>query len=323
MKRLAFAAAALLLLALPGVASADATQDVKDIRSGQLPVRYDWLGWDGGTAHFRTLVCSEGGTTSCTAAIVKQSDLKTTRVDLLSVQEVYCDPKSPCAALDAKTVATFVGRERAANAALPTLAKGAIVADPLLVFGAVAGEATTVAVRLRDVSQQAGDPKLTVELVLKGKGGTMETLGTLDSHVYRLNSSAIKGAHLSADGKTAAFAVAIGVGVMCWDFAGLSTVVASVPRTRATLANTIGWKAYQKGDMAAAFAGFREASTLDATYGLGWYNRASIESRNLDVASAKASFETALELDSSFAKRACKDPDFKALRASDPSLFGC
>ena len=238
------------------------------------------------------------------------------------MQEVNCEPKSPCAALDPHTVATFAGREKAAMAALPTLATGAAVTDPLSVFGTVVGEATTVSVHLRDISQP-GDPKLMVELVLKGKGGALEKLGTLDAHVYRLNSSAIKGAHVSPDGKTAAFAVATDVGVMCWDFQGLSTVVVNVALTKATLANTIGWKAYQKGDMVAALAGFREATTLDASYGLGWYNRASLESRNLDVASAKVSCEAARKLDPSFAKRACKDPDFKALRASDPSLFDC
>lgn len=75
--------------------------------------------------------------------------------------------------------------------------------------------------------------------------------------------------------------------------------------------------------MGAALAGFTEATILDASYGLGWYNRASVESKNGTLVSAKASFETALKLDPAFAKRACKDADFKALRAVEPSLFGC
>jgi hypothetical protein len=322
MKRLAGSVAAALLLLLPAVASADATRDVKELRAGKLPVRYEWLGWSGSTAHLRTLVCSEGGTTSCTAAIVKQSEARLERVELLSVQELYCGPGSACAPLDAATVNAFVGRERVANAALPVLAQGRAVTDPARVFGAVAGEATTVQLRVRDASNQDG-PKLDTELVLRGKGGALETLGVLDRGAYRFNGGAIQGAHLSDDGKTAAFAVQFAVGVMCWDFAGLQTVVVDLARKQASLANTIGWRAYQKGDMVAALAGFTESTSLDPSFGLGWYNRASVESRNGDLAKAKSSFEQALKLDSLFAKRACKDPDFKALRAAEPALFGC
>jgi hypothetical protein len=318
MKRLALAVA--LLLAIPSVASADAAHDVKDIRAGQLPNRYEWLGWDGSTAHFRTLSCSEGGTTSCNANIVKQSDLATSRVELLSVVEVYCGSGGACAALTPPIVARFVARENAAIAALPTLTKGAPVTDATRVFGAVGGEATQVAVHPRVIS---ADPNIAVELVLKGKGGAMETLGTLDTRVFRLNGSAIKGAHLSVDGKTAAFVVQTDVGVMCWDFSGIATVVVDVSRRRSSLANTIGWRAYQKRDLGAALAGFTEATTIDPSFGLGWYNRASVESRNADLTSAETSFQAALKLDASFAKRACKDPDFKPLRASAPTLFRC
>ena len=326
MKRLSFVAAtatAVLLASLPAVALADAAHDLKDIRGGQLPVRYDWLGWDGNTAHFRTLVCSEGGTTSCTAAIVKQTGVKTDRIDLLSVQEVYCDGKSPCAALDAATASRFVKAERVANAAMKALAPGAIVADPSHVFGAVAGEATTVSVRAHDVTQADGNPKIVVELVLNGKGGALETLGVLDPAVFRVHGSSVQGTHVSPDGKTAAFAVQIAYGVMCWDFTNLPTVVVDIARKRSSLANTIGWRAYRRGDIAASLAGFTEATTLDASYALGWYNRASVESRNGDLVSAKASFEKALKLDPAFARRACKDRDFNALRAAAPSLFGC
>ena len=322
MKRVILAALLLAVPMLPRAASADAIQDTKDIRAGKLPVRYDWLGWDGTTAHLRTLVCSAGGTTSCTASIVKQSDLATSRIELLSIQEVYCDGKAPCAALDSATAANFVGREKAVTAALAALTPGTPVTDPLGIFGAVAGEATRVAVRVRDVSQ-IGDPNMTAELVLEGKGGATQTLGTLGARVFRLNSSTIQGAHLSFDGRTAAYVVETGVGVMCWDFSNLSTVVVNVPRQKASLANTIGWKAYRKGDMSEALARFTESTTLDASYALGWYNRASVESRNLDLGQALTSFEVAQTIDASLSERACRDPDFKPLRASRPSLFGC
>ena len=75
--------------------------------------------------------------------------------------------------------------------------------------------------------------------------------------------------------------------------------------------------------MTAALAGFTEATTLDAAFGLGWYNRAAIESRNGDVAAAKTSFDAALALDASFARRACNDPDFAKLRTTEPALFRC
>ncbi len=83
------------------------------------------------------------------------------------------------------------------------------------------------------------------------------------------------------------------------------------------------WRAYQKNDMPAALASFTEATSIDPSFALGWYNRASLESRNADLPKAKASFESATKLDGTLAKRACKDPDFKALRAAEPSLFGC
>ncbi len=145
----------------------------------------------------------------------------------------------------------------------------------------------------------------------------------LDRAAYRFNGGKIQGAHLSPDGKTAAFVVQFEIGVMCWDFSHLSTVVVDVARKRSSLANTIGWRAYQKNDMPAALASFTEATSIDPSFALGWYNRASLESRNADVPRAKASFESATKLDGTLAKRACKDPDFKALRAAEPSLFGC
>ena len=322
MKRLACSAGFALLLLAPAAASADAAQDVQDIRAGKLPTRYEWLGWSGSTAHFRTLSCSEGGTTSCTALLVKQNETRADNVDLLSIQEVYCDGKSPCAALDGKTAAAFVGRERVAKAALPPLVPGPAVTDPAHVFGVVSGEATTVKLHVNDVSNGEG-PKIDTELALGGKGGARETLAVLDRAAYRFNNGTIQGAHLSPDGKTAAFVVEINVGVMCWDFTRQETVVVDIARKRSSLANTIGWRAYQKSDMPAALAGFTEATTIDPTFGLGWYNRASLESRGGDVAKAKASFTSATKLDAAFSKRACKDPDFKALRAAEPSLFGC
>jgi len=325
MKRWVSCAAAMIGLLACGSARADAAQDVKDLRAGQLPLRYEWLGWDSASAaHFRTLTCSGGGTTSCSAAFVKQAaDVPPKATTLLSVNEVYCGTGT-CEALDAATVRKFVAIEKATLAGLPTTTMTAREKDPRLVFGSVAGDATKLEVRARDVSKGPDDfPHLQVELVLRGKGGASETLGVLDSRVYRLESSKIRDAFLAADGKTAAIVVETHVGVMCWSFEGLSTVGSSLPRHKASLANTIGFVAWKSGDMTGALAGFTEATTLDATLGLGWYNRAAVESRTGDVAGAKTSFDAAVALDSSFASRACKDPDFAKLRTAEPSLFHC
>ena len=61
----------------------------------------------------------------------------------------------------------------------------------------------------------------------------------------------------------------------------------------------------------------------DPRFALGWYNRAAVESRTGDTASAGASFRTAVALDAGMPARACRDHDFDALRASEPGLLSC
>jgi len=326
MKRWVGCAAAMIGLLSSGAARADAAQDVKDIRAGQLPLRYEWLGWDGAAAaHFRTLTCSSGGTTTCNAAFVKQAaDVPANATSLLSVNEVYCGKDGPCTAIDWATVTRFAAAEKTALAALPATTKTAAEKDPLHLFGPIAGEATKLEVRARDVSRGPDDaPHLQVELVVRGKGGASETLGVLDSHVYRLEGSKIRDVFVAPDKQTAAIVVETNVGVMCWSFDGLSTVGTNLPRHKASLANTIGFAAWKSGDMTAALAGFTEATRLDATLGLGWYNRAAVESRTGDLAAAKTSFDAALAINPLFATRACKDPDFAKLRTAQPALFSC
>lgn len=326
MTRWVSCAVALVGLLVSSSARADAAQDVKDIRAGQLPLRATFLGWDSAqAAHFRMLTCSDGGTITCTAAFVKQAaDVPPQATTLLSVNEVDCGKLGTCAALDGATVSKFVAAEKTAQAALPTLNKTAAESDPLLVFGTIAGEPTKLEVRTRDVSKGPDDsPNLQVELVLRGKDGASETLGVLDTRIFRLEKSKIREVFVSPDKKTAAIAVELHVGVMCWDFDRLVTVGASLARHKASLANTVGFAAWKKGDMSAALGDFTEATKHDATFGLGWYNRAAVESRTGDVASAKTSFESAVALDPSFARRACKDPDFAKLRTASPSLFRC
>ena len=113
MKRWVSGAAMMMGLLASGSARADAAQDVKDIRAGQLPLRYDFLGWDSSSsAHFRTLTCSGGGTTTCNAALLAQAADRPPKVtNLLSVSEVYCGKQGACDALDATTVRRFVRSE--------------------------------------------------------------------------------------------------------------------------------------------------------------------------------------------------------------------
>lgn len=324
MKTLALASVSFALLFAPTIARADALKDVADIRAGKLPVTAEWLGWDGSrTAHFRKVVCSEGGTTSCRVsfvALTPGASPKATTV--LDIAEVYCDPTKPCEALDAKTARAFVVADRNASASLPALVTTAPASDPATVVGPIAGEPTRVEVRALEVDPN--DPtNLVVELALRGKGGATERLEILDRRVYRLESDAIKAAYPSPDGKSVAFVIRTKVGVMCWSFDAVSTPAIDLPRTRASLANTIGFRAYKKNDMTGALAAFKEATTHDPSFGLGWYNTAALESRAGDVTRAKASFDKAKAIDADFATRACGDRDFDALRAREPGVFRC
>jgi hypothetical protein len=189
-------------------------------------------------------------------------------------------------------------------------------------MGTVAGEQTHVQVRAVDVGQK-DDPAIAVELVVVGKGGAVETLSTLDGRTQRLEGSHLVAAYPSADRSTIAFATTLDTGMMCWDFQSLEIAAVSTARHRASLANTIGFRAWKQHKTADATAAFVEATQLDPGFSLGWYNRAAMESVANDVADATASFDRARALDASLARRACTDPDFGSLRASSPNRFSC
>ena len=311
-------------LAAPTPAHADAAADVREIRTGALPLRHEWLGWDGaGHAHLRTLACSPGGTTSCRAAFVEvRPDAPNRLTPLLDVNEVYCSKGEGCSALDRKTVLAFEAAEKKGLAALPAgLAATPAATDTAGALGPLAGEPTRVEITAFETNGDLG--ALSVQLVLRGKGGATETLAILDSYARTVEKERVVDAHVSQDGAAAVFVATIATTMMCWDFQSLHVVGVNVPRRRASLANTIGFRAWKKGDMAAALAGFSEATQEDATFGLGWYNRAAVESRTGAVAAAAASFGKAVALDPKATARACRDADFRALRAADPALLRC
>jgi hypothetical protein len=266
----------------PSVAGADAAADVSEIRTGTLPVRHDWLGWDAaGHSHVRELVCSTGGTNSCHARLVDSAPDGTTRVTkLLDVVEVYCGTQGTCSALDAKTVADFEAAEKRALLGLPPLTKTAPAPNPTTVLGTVAGEPTRIEVAAFDASTSSEDrPHVAVRVVARGKGGAFEVLTTIDERVFSLDRASLDAAYLSPDGKSAALIATADTTVMCWSFQALRTTLVDLARHRASLANTIGFRAWKKGDMPAALAAFAEATQHDPAFALGWYNRAAVESR--------------------------------------------
>ena len=321
--RLACAALGLAAVLAAPDATADATADVRDLRAGKLPLRHEWLGWDGdGHAHLRTLACSSGGTVSCRAATVEiLADAPPRKTTLLDVVELYCENRQPCTALDKKTVLAFEAAEKKAIAALPNRVVTPAAPDAKGALGTVAGELTRLEVT---AFETANDPTVvSVQLVLRGKGGATETLAVLDPQARTLEGGRIADTFLSADGARAVVVATISTTMMCWDFQSLHTIGVNVPRRRASLANTIGFRAWKAGDMPAALAAFAEATREDATFPLGWYNHAAVASRTGTVAEAAASFTKATALDVRAASRACRDPDFRALRAAEPALFRC
>jgi hypothetical protein len=216
-----------------------------------------------------------------------------------------------------------VADEKRAIAALPATTKPPPAPDPAGVLGTIAGAPTRVEIAAFDVSTSEDNPHVAVRLVARGKDGALEILATLDERVFTLDHSRLVAAYLSPDAKAAAFVATTDVSIMCWDFQALHTIAVNMPRRRASLANTIGFRAWKKSDMPAALAAFVEATRHDPDFALGWYNRAAVESRTGAASEARTSFQRATALDPKLAGRACKDHDFDPLRAFDPALLPC
>lgn len=312
----------LALSLLSPSARADARADLVAMRGGERPVRTEMLGWDlAERAHFRTVVCSEGGSTTCSVTYERRGPGEPPGdTVVLSVAEVYCGDGS-CPLSDPKVVARFLAADARARDMLPALTAAAPEKDASGVFGPVAGASTRVEVRVLDRSTP-DRPSALAELVLRGRGGAVEVLGKL-AEGYRVEKSALVGAYRSPSAARVALAVETETGVMCWSFQDLHTLAVDAARARAGLANTIGFRAYKRGSMTEARAAFTEATATDPTFALGWYNRAALESRDGDVAAAAVSLERAVALDASFQRRACKDRDFDALRGAGPAPLVC
>ena len=305
-------------------ARADAAADVRDIRAGQLPTRHEWIGWDAaGHAHMRTLRCSTGGTDFCRAALVDLApDGTAHETPLLDVVEVYCGALGPCAALDRKTTLAFEAAESRGLAAMPATIPTPAAADPETVLGTIAGDPTRVQIDIVDRSTPADAPNFALRLVARGKDGATETLGMLDTRIATGDGKVVA-AYVSPDGVTAAFVVTTSTTMMCWDFQNVRAMAVNLPRRRASLANTIGFRAWKRGDMSAALAAFSEGTRHDPGFALAWYNRAAVESRIGAVTDASASFRRAVALEPKLSTRACRDGDFASLRGAEPGLMTC
>ncbi len=264
----------------------------------------------------RTFVCSEGGERECSSSVGLHDTTGRAAETRTFAYEGY-DPVAPAAAR------AFIAAERAAIDALPPLSSSAALASAGDAFDAVARAAVRVDVGSRPLPEADENVTARFSLDLAGASGARvrlvdlgdaDEIGAVDVTAYR-----------SPDGRYVALAVRSVTSTMCWDFTAIDVRVIDIARTRAQLANTIGFRAYRAGRMREALDDFTEATSIDPTHALAWHDRASVESRTGDVTAALASETRAIALDASMAARACRDDDFRALRATSTgsTLLGC
>jgi hypothetical protein len=230
-------------LAPSAPARADAAADVRDLLAGRLPVRHALLGWTAaGGAIFRTLVCAEGGTTSCTAAVVVVApDGDVTTTTLLEVNELYCAEGEPCEALAPAVAKEFVAKERAVLSALPALVPGR--AGDTAAVGPVAGAPTELVLRTRDGGERFDTPGVRTELALVGAKGAAVRLETLSEWNARMEGMEIQGVYPSPDGTRLVVVSALGAGEMCWGpFWDLSFATVEIAPAAAKLGGVIAAK---------------------------------------------------------------------------------
>jgi len=188
----------------------------------------------------------------------------------------------------------------------------------------VTGVETIVDLHAFDNSTTEDNIGLGNNLVLRAVDrSSSDLLGSGIRHVQRIEESGVSAAYLSPDGSAMTFALANKPGVMCWSFASLDVVTVKISRHRASFANTRALAAWKKGQGDVALAGFVEATTIDPTFHWGWYNRASVEAKQGNHASAKTSLDVPAKLDPKARARACTDLDFASLRAAEPNALGC
>ncbi len=311
--------AAVGLLLVPSIASADARKDIVDIRHGHMDSHQEFLGWtDAGEAVSRRLVCTEDGALSCRASIDTLKVGAAEQVDMvfytddLDGEATPDDPKGPISTSQAMR---FIRGEADAIHAAGTLSAGTKASDPTTVFGTVGGTPTEV--YLRTSTRRTDEDALNLYISVRGPRGATIDLEHMVNAPWRVDSDQVLDARISPDGGSVWVAMHYTDGVMCWDGEDIELAIADRAQVRGKLANAGGMRAYRSGDLDQAEALFEEATREDPSNAWGWFNRGALQSRRGEVKAAAVSLARAIELDPSHQERACDDADYEALYFTD------
>jgi hypothetical protein len=319
--------AALSLLLIPSIASADARQDIIDLRRGDTVSHQEFLGWtDDGQAISRRLVCSEGGAMWCRATIdaLKPGAAQSSHVllDNDGLDEVATpgDPKGPISASEATA---FIRGEAKALGALGHLSPGSSTRDPEGIFGEIGGEPTEI--YLRTSSHRTDEMALNLYISVRGPRGASIDLEHMVNAPWRVGDEQVLDARISPEGDSVWLAMHYTDGAMCWDGEDIELTIAVRGQVRAKLANAAGLRAYRAGELDEAAALFDQATVEDPTYAWGWFNRGALHSQRGEVEAAALSLTEAIALDPSHQERACGDDDYQALAETTEgaALMGC
>ncbi len=314
--------AALCLLLMPSVASADAREDIIALRHGHTASHQQFLGWtEDGQAISRRLVCSEGGALTCRASIdtlqvgATEHDQVLFENDALDVTASADDPKGPISTTEAMA---FIRGEAEALASLGPLEPGTTTDDPEGIFGTIGGEPTQI--YLRTSKHRTDEMALNLYISVRGPRGATIDLEHMVNAPWRVGSRQVLDARTSPDGESVWLAMHYTDGAMCWDGEDIELTIADRSAVRAKLANAAGLRAYRAGELDEAATLFEQATTEDPTYAWGWFNQGALQSQRGDVQGAALSLAEAIELDPSHQERACADEDYGALAATDEGM---
>ena len=187
--RLIGAMLAALALTWTTLARADAASDFAELRRGALPVRFAFLGFaPDGTAYVRSITCGETGATYCLVQLISAGPTGVVHTTtLLDVHDFYCgDGYEPaqCEPLLHER-ASFLGRERRALAALPTLTSAAPLPEAARACGSLADGPTTL--RVRGGPRDANEHDVVLEIVrASGAARTLVTLSRAETASGRI-----------------------------------------------------------------------------------------------------------------------------------------
>jgi len=305
---------ALVGLSVPLIARADAAADLAAIEHGHLPTAVEFLGWGAdGTGFARSTVCMHSGATRCVVQFYRlapgHDPVVTTVLETSALDDCH-GHWNHCEGLTPQMRAQFVAADARALAALPPHTTTPAVPTPTAAFGSIASG--PIVLRIHSSAHDLEDAPVTLQLV--DSHGIAESVATIDRTDFVLHDT-IPEVRLSPDGRRAFIVAAYEEHSTEMRESTVVPTVIDVSRARAVLVNTLGFRAYRAADLPGALTLFREATTIDPTFALGWYNRASVEARTGDATSAVASLARVASLDAAQAHHACVDHDFDTVRA--------